>query len=294
MRSFKARNRAGRLQTALDVAEIAGIWWDHQHHWCEFEDAYGIARLHRGRKPESKFHPICRYLSGLGVGGDETGRASVMAAVLEIWEKTGITPAEIPAWIAGTKGGIRAIYDEAVHHPAGNDNVYTGNALPRRIIEYLPIGPDDFCVDACRGRGAFYNVLPEGQRDWCEIREGRNFLTHEFSRRVDWAITNPPFSDAYAAIAARAFMISENVAFLVKLNVALGTYARHRAWREAGHGLREIVFIPWADAEFMTEDGRDKAGEGFCLALLHWSRGWKGGVRLAYWDNLGRLAEAAD
>jgi hypothetical protein len=244
VRSFKTRNRAGRLQTALDIAEIAGIWWDHQHHWCEFEDAHGIVRLRRGRKPESKFHPICRHLSGLGVGGDETGRASVMATVLDVWEKTGIAPAEIPAWIAGTKGGIRAIYDQAVHHPARNDNVYTGNVLP--------------------------------------------------SRRVDWAITNPPFSDAYAAIAARAFMISENVAFLVKLNVALGTYARHRAWREAGHGLREIVFIPWADAEFITEDGRDKAGEGFCLALLHWSRGWKGGVRLTYWDNLGRLAEAAD
>lgn len=137
--------------------------------------------------------------------------------------------------------------------------------------------------------------MPEGRRDWCEIRKGRDFRTYEFGRRVDWCITNPPFSDAYLEIAARAFAISEHVAFLVKLNVAIGTYARHRAWREAGHGLREIVFIPWADAEFTTEGGDEKAAEGFCLALLWWSRGWNGDVRLTYWlDEPARLTEAAD
>ena len=42
----------------------------------------------------------------------------------------------------------------------------------------------------------------------------------------------------------QAFEIADNVVFLVKPNVALGTNARDRAWREAGHGLREIVYIP--------------------------------------------------
>lgn len=126
--------------------------------------------------------------------------------------------------------------------------------------------------------------MPEDRRDWCEIREGRDFRYYDFGRPIDWMVTNPPFSEMYAEIAARAFAISQNVAFLVKLNVALGTSARHRAWRQAGQGLREIVFIPWADAKFTTEDGRSKAGEGFCLALLHWARGWKADVRFTYWD----------
>jgi hypothetical protein len=291
VQSFKTRNRASRLQMAQDIADVAAIYQDHQPHWPEFQKAHGIAPLDRGRRAESKFHAVCRHLCELGVGEDETGRASVMAAVLDAWEKMQTAAVEIPAWIAGTKGGIRAIYLEAVHQISGsigqNDNVYTGDALPRTIVEYLPIGPDEFCVDACRGRGAFYNVLPEGRRDWCEVCQGRDFLTYEFGRPVDWVITNPPFSAAYAAIAARAFRIAQNVAFLVKLNVALGTYARHRAWREAGHGLREIVFIPWAQAEFTTEHGREKAAEGFCLALLYWSRGWSAGVQFTYWDDLG-------
>jgi hypothetical protein len=74
-------------------------------------------------------------------------------------------------------------------------------------------------------------------------------------------------------------------AFLVKLTVALGTYARHRAWREAGHGLREIIYLPWADAGFLTEDHVEKAPEGFVLAVLWWQRGWEGNVQHTDWTS---------
>jgi hypothetical protein len=167
--------------------------------------------------------------------------------------------------------------------------------LARRIIEYLPIGPNDFCVDPCRGRGAFYDLLPEGRRDWCEVEEGRDFLTYDFKRVINWVITNPPFSDAYAEIAARAFEIADNVAFLVKFAVATATYARHRSWINAGHALREVVFIPWELAEFKAENGSEKAPEGFCLSLSIWSRGYNGDVRFTYWDDkAAEVAEAAD
>src|ERR1700757_37371 len=109
-------------------------------------------------------------------------------------------------------GGLRAIYEGS--DPTSqreNDLVYTSPALARRIVEYL--NPQGFCVDPCRGRGAFYDAFDPENRDWCEIREGRDFLTWAFDRPVDWCITNPPFSEAYAEIAARAFSISENVAF---------------------------------------------------------------------------------
>ena len=89
-------------------------------------------------------------------------------------------------------------------------------------------------------------------------------------------------------IASRAFTISDNVAFLVKLQIAIGTYARHRAWREAGHGLREIIYLPWADAEFLTEDNAEKAPEGFVLAVVWWQRGWQGEVRHTYWTSATR------
>ena len=212
------------------------------------------------------------------------GLASVWAAVLDDWVETDVTPAEIPAWIAG-RGGMRAIYeggDGPIRQPA-SDIVYTSPALAHRIVDYL--NPQGFCVDPCRGRGAFYDALDTENRDWCEIREGRDFRTWEFDRPVNWCITNPPFSDAYVDIASRAFSISDNVVFLVKLPVAIGTYARHRAWREAGHGLREIIYLPWADAEFLTEDNAEKAPEGFVLAVVWWQRGWQGEVRHTYWTS---------
>jgi hypothetical protein len=175
--------------------------------------------------------------------------------------------------------------------PGVSDRVYTAPALAARLVAHYK--PSGFCVDACAGRFAFYNALPE-PKEWCELPE-RDFRHYEFGRRVRWVFTNPPFSDAYFDIAARAFAIAEHVVFLVKLNVALGTYARHRAWREAGHGLREIVYVPWADAGFVTENDEQKSPEGFVLAALHWQRGWKGDVRQTYWtDEPARLAEAAD
>jgi hypothetical protein len=179
--------------------------------------------------------------------------------------------------------------------PERTDIVYTGQGLARRIIDYLPIAHNHFCLDPCRGRGAFYDLLPEGRRDWCEVEEGRDFLTYDLGHRIDWVITNPPFSDAYSAIAARAFDIANNVAFLVKFAVATATSARHRSWRDAGHALREVVFVPWELAEFTAENGAEKAPEGFCLSLLIWSRGYNGDVRFTYWDDKSHeLAEAAD
>lgn len=282
-------NRFGRDQSVYAISEIAALYVRHRHHWREFLQAQGIAsKPRRGPTARSIFQPICRHLLGLDEGGDSMGLASVWAAVLDEWVETEVLPAEIPAWIAD-RGGMRAIYEgcDPIPRP-DSDIVYTSPNLARRIIDYL--NPQGFCVDPCRGRGAFYDALDPKNRDWCEIRDGRDFLTWEFDRPVDWCITNPPFSDAYADIAARAFSIFENVAFLVKLPVAIGTYARHRAWRKAGHGLREIIYLPWADAEFVTEDDAEKAPEGFVLAVVWWQRGWRGDVRHTDWTS-GNMAE---
>ena len=192
----------------------------------------GVARPRAGSFP-THLSPLIRVWPG-GWGCWMSARVVVFGpSSAGRMGKTDVPPAKIPVWIAG-RGGMRAIYESC--NSTGqreNDLVFTSPALARRIVDYLD--PKSFCIDPCRGRGAFYDALNPENRDWCEIREGRDFLTWEFGRPVDWCITNPPFSDAYADIAARAFSISENVAFLVKLPVAIGTYARHRAWREAGH-----------------------------------------------------------
>ena len=111
VQSFRERNPADRRQTARDLAAIASVYKRHEHHWLEFNEARGIASLELGRKAVSEFHPMCRHLCRLGLAGDDTGRASVLAGFLDIWKTTDIAPKGIPAWIAGAKGGIRGIYN---------------------------------------------------------------------------------------------------------------------------------------------------------------------------------------
>jgi hypothetical protein len=150
------------------------------------------------------------------------------------------------------------------------DNVTTRPAFAKLIVDYFK--PSGFCLDPCRGDGAFFDALPE-PRDWCEIRAGRDFL--KFKRKVDWIITNPPWSGrAYGPIARHAFELAENVVFLVRLQNGLSTYARHLDFLKHGHGLKEIVLVDWRDAGFPTE--------GFALAVLHWQRGYRGGTALNY------------
>ena len=166
-----------------------------------------------------------------------------------------------------------------------NDIVYTGEVLPRLLVRHAEryMKPGGFSLDPCKGRGAFYNVMSE-PRDWCEIREERDFL--DWTQPVALIATNPPWSDVYSEIAKHAFKIGDVVMFLTKMSTALGTYARHRDWLAAGHGLREVILIRWEDADFTNEDDTEKSLEGFVLGAFIWVRGYKGDPHFNYdWLN---------
>jgi len=282
------RCRHVRNLTRQCIASIAALYLREESRWQQFQIDYGIDRPRRGPVSRSIFHAICRYLLGLGVGGDTDGSAVVMASVLDDWyeHRDTITPDQIPAWIKD-RHGIRRIYDErpqqADDQPVQasapkmrdvvNDLVYTKPTLAQRLIGHFH--PTGRILDPCRGNGAFYDNLPE-TRDWCEIRDGRDFL--EWNEPVDWVLTNPPWSkDLYRAIAAHAFDIADNVVLLTRLHNAIGTYARHQDWRDRGHGLREVVVLRWEDAGFPPE--------GFVLGAFYWQRWWTGSTKITYWTD---------
>src|SRR6266700_2645210 len=147
-----------------------------------------------------------------------------------------------------------------------NDVVYTRPDLTKALVEHFK--PSGFCLDPCRGNGAFHDMLPN-PKDWCEIAEGRDFL--KWNRHIDWCMSNPPWSKKpYRAIARHAFEISDNVVFLTRLHNAIGTYARHKDFTEVGHALKEVVVVDWADAGMSSE--------GFVLAAFHWRYQWTGGT----------------
>lgn len=152
-----------------------------------------------------------------------------------------------------------------------NDMVYTPHDLARTIIQHFK--PSGRILDPCLGDGAFYDNFPaDCDPDWCELDRGRNFLA--YYRPADWIVSNPPWSSsAYRDIAEHAFRMAPNVVFLIRLPNALGTYARHRSFLTAGHGLKEVLVVAWPDAW---------PQEGFILGAFHWQRGWDGGTTWSY------------
>jgi hypothetical protein len=92
------------------------------------------------------------------------------------------------------------------------DVVYTPRLISQRIIQFLQ--PKGFCLDPCKGDGAFYDYLPSA-KDYCEIKEGLDFLNYKTN--VDWIIGNPPYS-IFKDFLEKSFEIANNVSFLVPTN----------------------------------------------------------------------------
>ncbi len=161
-----------------------------------------------------------------------------------------------------------------------NDKVFTAPAFAKRIIDYFQ--PTGTCYDPCRGYGkdksgkdggAFYNSLPE-PRYWSEIEEGRDCL--DFHEKIDWTFTNPPFSaKAYRSVSEHCFSISTNVVLLIRLDVALGTFARINDYTKHNMGLKEIIVCKYEDAGF--------ASRGFTLTVCHWQKAYHGGTKWTSW-----------
>ena len=70
-----------------------------------------------------------------------------------------------------------------------NDLIMTKPETAKFIIDYFK--PTGKILEPCRGTGSFYDQF-EGDKDWCEIKKGKDFL--DYNKKVDWIITNPPFS----------------------------------------------------------------------------------------------------
>lgn len=156
--------------------------------------------------------------------------------------------------------------------PPGNeaeaDIVYTPRTLARAIIEEMRPHLSGELLDPARGEGAFHDAFPSNLiRHWCEITDGRDFMA--WDRRVDWIITNPPFS-RFRAFLLHAMAVADNVVFLAPLTHFA---TRHRVEAIAAHGfsLRRIMLVPTPP---------DWPSSGFQLAAVWLQRGWRGTTRI--------------
>tara|TARA_R100001463_G_C3482146_1_gene217049 strand:+ start:354 stop:869 length:516 start_codon:yes stop_codon:yes gene_type:complete len=76
-----------------------------------------------------------------------------------------------------------------------NDIIYTPKELAKNCINSFTLEKDDIVLDAFYGQGIFYNNYPSYvKKEFTEIEQPYNKDFFKYNNKVDWIITNPPFS----------------------------------------------------------------------------------------------------
>jgi len=146
-----------------------------------------------------------------------------------------------------------------MNHIKKSDVVMTPEWIAKDIINHF--NPTGVCLDPCRGDGAFYNNFP-GQKEWCEINENKDFFL--WDKKVDWVISNPPYSNMVPFI-IKGMEISNNVVYYLYADI-YWTKARINIIQEFGFHLHEIYFIQSKKEDNFPIFGR-------ALAAVHLKKG---------------------
>jgi hypothetical protein len=161
--------------------------------------------------------------------------------------------------------------------------VYTDPKFAKKIIQYFSpqFKLDDTFIDPCAGHNAFYDNLPE-TKTRCEIQDGIDYLKD--AGKYDWCFANYPWrGKVYTQLINHSFQTCDNVVSLVKFAGAIGTQKRFRDMQAAKHGIKEIIFVDWNEANFTFSDGTNKLKEGFILSVIHYRKNWKQGTEWNEW-----------
>lgn len=143
-----------------------------------------------------------------------------------------------------------------------SDIVYTPEWLAKGTINFLnPLG---IVLDPCKGEGVYYNNFP-GEKDWCEIRQGKDFF--EYQQKVDWIISNPPYS-IFLRFLQHSVTLANDISFLVPINKVFQSQKVMNCINEYG-GIKSI---------FIIGDARQYLGFpfGYSVANFHFQKGYKG------------------
>ena len=151
-----------------------------------------------------------------------------------------------------------------------SDVVYTPDNIAKYIVRYFK--PTGSILDPCSGEGVFLKYLPKHALH-CEITEGRDF--YDFHETIDWIIGNPPYS-IFSDFLRHSFKIAENIVYLIPANKPFNSYRMMKEIQEWG-GIVEIhIIAPGSRLRFPI---------GFCIAAVHFKRGYKGDTKITYMEN---------
>ena len=72
------------------------------------------------------------------------------------------------------------------------DIVMTKPDMAKHLLSLVKFKDGDVVMEPCRGKGAFYDNLPENVvKKYCEINQGKDYL--EYNEKVDITLSNPLF-----------------------------------------------------------------------------------------------------
>tara|TARA_R110000824_G_C14815121_1_gene636059 strand:- start:36 stop:557 length:522 start_codon:yes stop_codon:yes gene_type:complete len=145
-----------------------------------------------------------------------------------------------------------------------SDVVFTPDNISKDFVDRY-----DFygkVLEPCKGMGAILKYLPKDS-EWCEIAYGVDF--YEYKNKVDWLITNPPYSD-FDRFLDHAFEVADNVCLLVpfaKIFKSMGT-------------MRKIYNYGGIVSAFVI--GASKCGFpfGFPVGMIHIKKGYTGQTQI--------------
>jgi hypothetical protein len=146
-----------------------------------------------------------------------------------------------------------------------NDVVMTKQETAKWIVNYF--NPSGICLDPCAGENAFFDAMPQ-PKIRLEISDNLDFF--EFNQKVNWIISNPPFS-IYDKFLLHSFEIAENVVWFVPLNKAFKSKKIDEAIQKFG-ALKEIVM--------MGSGGKHGFPFGFPVGCLHYQKNYSGDIKL--------------
>lgn len=146
------------------------------------------------------------------------------------------------------------------------DIVMTPVATCKKIIDYFK--PTGILLEPCKGTGNFYNNFPaDTDNRWCELSEGIDFF--DYTDKVDWIITNPPYS-TFDAFLLKCFEVADNVVLFVP--IAQKVFKSKKVDQEIMKygGIRELVHY--------GTGGQHGFPFGFVVGAVHYQRGYDGPI----------------
>ena len=143
-----------------------------------------------------------------------------------------------------------------------NDSVMTPIRTAEKIMNHF--NPQGSILEPCRGTGAFYNLMDPKLRDWCEITDNKDFF--DYTTKIDWIITNPPFS-IYDIFLEHSFSIADNIVMFVPATKTIRGIKLQAKIDNYG-GLKEIVN--------MGPGSRHGFGFGFIMVCLYYKKDYDG------------------